>query len=259
VSEGFEGKVAIVTGSASGIGESTAGHQADAVATDIARGGGRALAVSVDVADDEQVEAMVRRTIEAFGRVDVLHNNAAALGDDVLGRDSDVINVPLDVWDRTMAISLRGPMLGCRHVVPHMLEQGAGSIVNTASTAGQRGDLSRVAYGSAKGGILAFTMYVATMYGKRGIRCNAVAPGLILSPIARRNMSPEDLAVSQANQLITHQGVPEDVAALVVFLASDDARFITGQTINADGGVQAHMASYSHYFARFESTGKGWP
>lgn len=271
----FEGKVAIVTGSASGVGAATArllaqrgaavaiadinDDGAARVAEEICAQGGSAVAVHVDVAEDEQVAAMVARTVEAFGRVDVLHNNAADLSDATLGADTDVLGVPLDVWDRTMAISLRGPMLGCRHALPFMLAQGSGSIVNTTSTAGQRGDLSRVAYGAAKAGVIMLTQYVATMYGKRGVRCNAVAPGLVLSPIALRNMGPEALEIARSHQLLDLMASPEDIAPLVVFLASDEARFITGQTFNADGGVQAHTPSYADYAERFAATGRGWP
>jgi NAD(P)-dependent dehydrogenase (short-subunit alcohol dehydrogenase family) len=271
----LDGYVALVTGSASGIGEATARllaqrgaavvvadineMGANRVAEEIERSGGRACAVMADVAEEDDCRRMVAQAIERFGRLDILHNNAAALGADVLGRDTDVINVPLETWDRTMAISLRGPMLGCRFALPHMLDQGRGSIINTASTAGQAGDLSRVAYGSAKAGVITLTKYVATMYGKRGVRCNAIAPGLILSPPAQRNMSPENLTISQKHQLISHTGVPEDIAPLVAFLASDDARFITGQTINADGGVHAHTPSYGDYCERFAETGRGWP
>jgi NAD(P)-dependent dehydrogenase (short-subunit alcohol dehydrogenase family) len=163
----------------------------------------------------------------------------------VLGQDRDVVTMSVELWDLTMAVSLRGVMLGCKHTLPHMIERGSGVILNTASTAGQTGDLTRPAYGTAKGGVINFTRYLATMYGRHGIRCNAIAPGLVLSPPALAQMSAEQLDISARSRLISRAGTPEDIAAMAAFLASDEAGFITGQIINVDGGVLAHFPNYA--------------
>ncbi len=255
------GKTAIITGAASGVGEATSilfarlganvvvadinADGAQRVVETITGTGGSAVTAVVDVSDEEQVEAMVRVAIDHFGGLDVLHNNAAALGDDVLGRDLSLEEMTVELWDTTQAITLRGVMLGCKHAVAHLVERGGGSIINTTSTAGQAGDLTRSAYGSAKAGVAMFTKYVATMYGHANVRANAVAPGLIMSPIAIKNLDPAQMHRFSRNRLISRAGVPDDIAAMVAFLASDLAGFITGQVINVDGGVLAHAPSYA--------------
>ncbi len=254
-------KVVIVTGGASGVGAATCrllarlgagvvvadidGAGARDVADDIVGTGGSAIAITTDVSEERDVATMVEAAVEHFGGLDAIHNNAAALGDDVLGRDRSLEEMSVELWDRTQAVTLRGVMLGCKHAVPHLVRRGGGSVVNTTSTAGQAGDLLRSAYGSAKAGVSMFTKYVATMYGHRGVRANAVAPGLILSPIAVRNLDPEALRRFARNRLIERAGTPEDVAAMVAFLVSDHAGFITGQVFNVDGGVLAHAPSYA--------------
>jgi NAD(P)-dependent dehydrogenase (short-subunit alcohol dehydrogenase family) len=257
----LSGKVAIITGSASGVGAATASlmaergasvvvadinrRGADDTVAAIAARGGRAIACEVDVREEDSVRAMVDLACATFGRLDVLHNNAAALGDDVLGRDLDLVSMTVELWDRTMAVSLRGVMLGCKYALPPMLDQGEGVILNTTSVAGQTGDVKRAAYGSAKAGVETLTKYVATMYGKQGVRCNAIAPGLIMSPPAIANLTPEMLDATLRNRLLQRAGTPADVAAMAAFLASDEAAFITGQTFNVDGGVLAHHPAYS--------------
>ena len=132
----------------------------------IADEGGTALAQWVDVAEEDAIAAMVAAAVEHFGRLHLLHNNAADVS--IILRDFDVATMETEVWDRTMAVNLRGPMLGIKHALPHLLAAGGGAIVTTSSAAGQMGDLSRVAYGVSKGGIDSLTRYVATLYGKQG-------------------------------------------------------------------------------------------
>ncbi|MDW3215265.1 MAG: SDR family oxidoreductase [Ilumatobacteraceae bacterium] len=263
----LNGKRAIITGAASGVGAATAatfgrlgasvtvadivGDGATAVADGINNAGGTAIAVTVDVTDEDQVAEMIGLTKREFGGIDVLHNNAAALSNDVLGRDRDLTEMTAELWDLTHAVNLRGVMFGCKHAVPVMLEQGSGCIVNTTSTAGQAGDILRAAYGSSKAGVEMFTKYVATMYGHRGIRANAVAPGLILSPIALANLDPAASARFRRGRLIERAGTPDDIASMVAYLASDLAGFITGQVFNVDGGVLAHAPSYADNLGEF--------
>jgi NAD(P)-dependent dehydrogenase (short-subunit alcohol dehydrogenase family) len=255
------GRVAIVTGAASGIGRATAlrlaaegahvlvadldATAAERVVAEIAAAGGDAAACRADVAEETSVAHMVATAIERFGGLDVLHNNAAATAPELLERDLDLLSLDVDVWERTFAVNLRGPMLVCKHALPHMLARHKGVIVNTSSAAGLVGDLARTAYGASKAGLESLTRYVATQYGKRGIRCNAIAPGVIQTPALTANVPPEQIALYERHHLTPRLGTPEDIAAAVAFLASDDAAFITGQTLSVDGGLLIHHPAYA--------------
>jgi NAD(P)-dependent dehydrogenase (short-subunit alcohol dehydrogenase family) len=250
------GRVAIVTGGGSGIGRASAlalaregaavvvadlsEERAGFVAAEIASAGGRAHAQPVDVGEEASVVAMVDAAVARFGGLDVLHNNAAATDWSVLGGDGELAELELSIWERTLAVNLRGVLLGCKHAIPRLLARGGGAIVNTSSASGSTGDLVRTAYGVSKAGVDGLTRYVATQYGKRGIRCNAIAPGVIETPALRQNVPPEQVALFERHHLTPRLGTPEDVANAVVFLASDDAAFITGQIISVDGGLLAH-------------------
>jgi NAD(P)-dependent dehydrogenase (short-subunit alcohol dehydrogenase family) len=252
----LEGRVAIVTGAGSGIGRATAlalaregaavlvvdvdRTAAERVAEEARAAHGRAHAHAADVAEEPAVAAMVAAAVARFGGLDILHNNAAATGWDVLGGDGEITGLDLGIWERSLAVNLRGPFLGCKHAIPEMLKRGRGAIVNTSSASGATGDLVRTAYGVSKAGVDGLTRYVATQYGKRGIRCNAIAPGVIETPALRQNVPAEQVALFERHHLTPRLGTPEDVAAAVVFLVSDDAAFITGQVIPVDGGLLAH-------------------
>ena len=257
----FADRVAIVTGGGSGIGRATAmllasegarvtvadisEHAARDVVADIAATGGVARVQVVDVADADAVEAMVADTVRAFGGLDILHNNAAAL--DQNRADQDVVTMDLATWDRVMAVNLTGPMLGCRFAIPRMLDRG-GAIVNTASHLAFYGSPSLAAYGTSKAGVVAFTRYVATAYGERGIRCNAVAPGVILAHDTQDALGgpmSERLRRFSTNNLVGRPGYPEEIAAAVAYLASDDAAFVTGAVLRVDGGLSAHTPTYA--------------
>jgi NAD(P)-dependent dehydrogenase (short-subunit alcohol dehydrogenase family) len=201
--------------------------------------GDAAIAVAVDVSDEQSVRRLVASVVEQFGTIDIVHNNAAALGLDVLGRDGDVVDMDVDVWDRTMAVNLRGAMLVTKHAIPVMLTGGRGAIVNTSSLSGLLGEENHLAYACSKAALLAFTRHVANMHGAHGIRCNAVAPGLMLTDIAIERLSERHLKAFRSERLLDNAARPEDVANLVVFLVSDQAACITGQTYVIDAGTMA--------------------
>jgi len=258
----FTEKVAIVTGAGSGIGRATARllaaegaavtvadiapDAAARVVAEIEADGGTARAQLVDVADAAAVEAMVADTVAAYGGLDILHNNAAALDQNRL--DQDVATMDLATWDRVLGVNLNGPMLGCRFAIPAMLVCGSGSIVNTASAAAFYGSQSMAAYGVSKAGLVSLTRYVATAYGERGIRCNAVAPGVVVDRDAQAALGGpmgDRLRRYSISHLIGRLGYPEEVARAVAFLASDEAAFVTGETLRVDGGFTAHSPTYA--------------
>ena len=249
----FAGRVAIVTGAANGVGRATAqrfaaegaavvvadldADGADRVAAAISTDGRRAIGVGVDVADETAIAAMVAAAVDHFGRLDILHNNAAALGADVYPHDLAIESLSLDIWNRTLDVNATGVLLGCKHAVPAMRTSGGGAIVNTASVAALHGGDDHAAYGTSKAAVVAITRYVASMYGPDRIRCNAVAPGLIMSDTARAALSEEQLAEFAAERALPWAAEPEDIADVVAWLASDESRCVTGQTIVADSGL----------------------
>jgi NAD(P)-dependent dehydrogenase (short-subunit alcohol dehydrogenase family) len=250
----LDGKIAIVTGAASGIGKATAervaaegaqtvvadlnGGGAEEVAAKIAAAGGAAIPVRADLGDIDSVRAMIEAAVATYGGLDILHNNAAATHL-AATKDLPVSAADPGVWDETMRINLRGTMVAIQAAVPHMIARGGGSVINTASGSGLAGDLRNPAYGASKAALISLTRYVATEYGKQGVRCNAISPGFIVIP-----EKPGRDAVSATmlrHTLTPRLGRPEDIAALVVFLASDESAFVTGQNICADGGMLAHQ------------------
>lgn len=257
----LEGKSVLVTGGGSGIGRAGAlimarrgarlavsdlrPEAAEQVAAEIREAGGNAIAIECDVEIETEIASAIAETVRAFGRIDVLHNNAALLAPDVIVHDTDILSIPTDIWDRVMAVTLRGPMLGCRYAVQEMRKTGGGSIINTSSIFGLSAHNQQVAYGCAKAGVSQLTQYVATSFGRDNIRCNAVAPSLILTSTAKAAVPLELQEANLASTLLPFLGEPEDVGNMVAFLASDDARFITGQTIRVDGGMLAHLATYA--------------
>lgn len=253
----LEGKVAIVTGGGGGIGSAVASRFVSEgakvivgdVIEDSARAvaqplGDAALAVQFDAAEPASIEAMVATAVAHFGGLDILHNNAAMTDPDKHPLDTTAVDIPIEIWDEIMDINLRGYLLGCKYAIPHMLRRGGGSIINTASNSGTAGDLARVAYGTSKGGIITLSKYIATQYGKQNIRCNSVAPGVVLTA-ALEATAPGLKEIIQRHILTPEFGTPEDIAALVAFLASDESRYITGENISISGGGLSHQPHYA--------------
>ncbi|MGI6873419.1 SDR family NAD(P)-dependent oxidoreductase [Amycolatopsis sp. 3B14] len=250
-------QVAIVTGAAQGIGKETAlllaargyavtvndinGDGAKQTAAEITEAGGQAHTVVADVGVEDEVRRMVEETAATFGRIDVLVNNAVVYDHDIHVTDLDIVSTPEWNWDRTFAVNFYGAVYGARHAIPVMIESGGGSIVNVGSTSGFSGDTVHVAYAASMAAKYSLTRSIATSHGKLGIRCAAVATGLVLSPTARKNLSRDKLEAYDANLLVPDFAEPRDLAETIVFLASPAAKYITGQTIIVDGGFQAHQ------------------
>jgi NAD(P)-dependent dehydrogenase (short-subunit alcohol dehydrogenase family) len=248
----LEGKVAIVTGAGSGIGAASArmmaregasvvvadinGSAAERVAGEI----GNAVAAEIDVSDESSVVRMIETALESFGSLDVLHNNATDSATNET--DIDIVTLDMAVFDRLIAVNLKGVVMGCKHAIPHMLERGGGSIVNTASIEGFRARGVRAVYGATKAGIVQFTKSVAASYGPRGIRCNAVAPGLVLTP-AVEGITPAQLEASQRIYPMPRLCQPDDVANAILFLASGEAAYVNGETLMVEGGASVYMPS----------------
>ena len=251
----LRGRVAIVTGAGGegGIGVCTARLLAEAgaqvvladlgstqieqITAALVRDGLDASHCVTDISDERSVEALIRFTQKKYGRLDVLDNNAASQGQP---EDRDVTSMPVALWDHIMGVNARGTMLACKHALPLMMAGGGGSIINISSGTSSAGDFYATAYAASKGAINTFTRYVATQYGARGIRCNALVLGLIATPVLERVMPQPLRDIFRDNKLTGRLGEPRDVAEMVVFLASDRSRYITGQLLPVDGGFYAH-------------------
>lgn len=257
----LEDKVAIVTGGAGGIGAATCRlmaargarvvvadldvERAQAVADAIVADGGAALAVRLDLAEEASIVAMIAQTITAFGRLDVIDNNAALLTADFARRDLDVASMETEVWDQTFQVNTRGTMICCREALKVMERQGGGVIINTASNLALQGNVIQAAYSASKAAVIQMTRSIATSHGKRGIRCNAVLPGLTGSQAALANLPSRLIEIVTEETLTPYLGVPEDIAHAVAFLASDEARYITGQCFVVDGGTSVHIPGFA--------------
>lgn len=250
----IDGRVAIVTGGAGTIGGATARRlaeegarvavadrhlaAAEAVAAEIRGRGGDALGIEVDVTSDPSVEALVQAVVHAWGRIDVLFTCAGVL---VSG---SVVETSLEDWERTLAVNLTGPFLCSRHVVPVMIAGGGGTIVHMSSTAGIVAEPSIAAYAASKGGVLMLGRQMAVDYARSGVRVNVICPGWIDTPFNAPAVDqaggPEALApFIDAMVPLGRQGRPEEVADVVVFLASAESRLMTGSVVVVDGGLTA--------------------
>lgn len=249
---GLSGKVAVVAGGATGIGAATATRLAAEgclvvigdVAVDTARRtadkiivtGGTATAVGFDLADPDSVAALLDTGANTYGDIDAVFAVGADMG--ALRADTDIVDIDLDVWDRVMAVNLRGYVAAMKHAIPRLLARGGGAIVNMSSAAAFQGEPARPAYATAKAGIGALTRHVASRWGKEGIRCNAVAPGFTATEaIQSAPQWPELQSAALRRIRGPRVGAPDDIAALVAFLISQEGEWINGQVINIDGGT----------------------
>ena len=249
----LQGHVVVITGGASGIGRASANlfaaegaavvigdlaeQDAEAAAAQITAAGGRAAGVAVDVTDEASLGALIDTAVTRFGRLDVMCNH---VGGSNPRKDLDVVGLDLDEFDRTMNLNVRSTVLGCRLAIPHLIEAGGGSIINTASVGGLSGDFTQTAYGTAKAAVLRLTQYVATQYGHERIRCNALVPGAVMTPALRNNLPAEMIEGIRKHNALPFIGEPDDLANAMLFLASPESRYITGQALVVDGGMSSH-------------------
>jgi len=209
----------------------------DEVVEAIAADGGEASFVACDVTDEEAVAAAVQHTVETFGGLHVLHNNAGVM----LAGDDDPVATPLDVYERTMDINVKGTLLACRHAIPVMVAAGGGSIVNVASFVAHMGAATpQVAYTASKGAVLALTREIAVIYARQGIRANALCPGPVMTPMLAKFLSDD----ARRQRRLVHIpmgrfGEPIEIANGALFLASDESSYVTGSTFLVDGGLTA--------------------
>ena len=250
------GKVAVVTGGASGIGRATAEllaaqgaavmiadldeSNAGAAADAITASGGRALALRADMREEGQVQAAIEATVAHFGGVDLLDNTVSYNAPEQTGADGEIHEMDAAIWNRALEINLRGPMLAAKYCIPQMLKRGGGAIVNISSTAGILSLGTVPAYAASKAAVHSLSQSIATAYGRRGIRCNTIAPGFIDTPTTR-NMGDQFFQMTLDNNVLPYLGQPEDIAQAALFLLSDAARYITGQLLAVDGGQTIHL------------------
>ena len=248
-----EGKVVIVTGGGTGIGKvysqrlaesgakvvlaDIAGEESDDVAAEIRESGGSALSVPTDVTDEAAVQAMADKTADTFGGIDGLINNASMMS--VLPR-GDWFDIKADRWDSVMAVNLKGIFLCCRAVYPHMQKRGGGSIVNISSSRIWEGNPNRLDYTTSKAGVIGLTRALAREVGDDKISVNAITPGFTMSETQVASSSSNYMAGRDEGKCFKRPQFPDDLVGAVIFLMTDAAGFITGQTLNVDGGMYMH-------------------
>lgn len=254
-------KVAIVTGSTSGIGIGIARlyaaegakvvicgrrkEKGEVVVEQIRSAGGEATYHFLDLTDFATIEKLIDDTAESYGKIDILVNNAANVG----LPDGRVDELTLEMWDAIFNSDLRGAFYAIKCVLPYMQKNGGGSIVNIGSMASCGGDLGATAYSCAKAGVDMLTSSVALQYDKENIRCNCVRPGLIVTPQNEAVVSEQLRQIFLSNIEVNRYGCPEDIGHACVFFGSDESAFVTGQIINVDGGMNSHAPTVAQFRA----------
>lgn len=249
-------KVAVITGAGSGIGRAAAElmskegarvvvadhdtRAAEETAALIAAAGGQALPLTVDVMEEDSIADMVSATVNEYGALHVLCNHVGGTNPRT---DLDVLRMDMDEFDRAVALNMRSTLLGSRHAIPHMIRAGGGSIINTASVAALVGDVLQTSYGAVKAAVVSITKSVATQYGPQNIRCNAIAPGAVVTPALENNLPQEVIDSLKRGNALPYLGSPEDIGHTMVFLASDESRYLTGQLLVVDGGMTAQSSA----------------
>jgi NAD(P)-dependent dehydrogenase (short-subunit alcohol dehydrogenase family) len=242
VSGRLAGKVCVITGTASGIGAESArlfaAEGATVVGVDLSAEAEGALTIEADVSDEGQVVEAFRRVVDEFGRIDVLMNNAGINPTD----DGSVLETSLDSWQRVQDVNLRSVFLCCKHGIPHLLENGGGSVVNVASFVATMGAaVSQISYTASKGGVLALSRELGVEFADRGVRVNALCPGPVNTPLLKELFAkdPERAAKRLVHIPMGRFGEPEEIAKAALFLAGDDSTFVTASTFLVDGGLSA--------------------
>jgi NAD(P)-dependent dehydrogenase (short-subunit alcohol dehydrogenase family) len=240
MAERLAGKVCVITGSASGIGAESARlfdeQGATVVGVDLVPHSAGALAIEADLTDEDQVRGVYERVGEEFGRIDVLFNNAGINP----GEDRSVLETEVDAWQRVQDANVRSVFLCCKHGIPHLLEAGGGSVINTASFVAVMGAaVSQISYTASKGAVLSMSRELGNEFARRGVRVNALCPGPVNTPLLQELFAkdPEKAARRLVHIPMGRFGEPREIAQAALFLASDESSFITSATFLVDGGL----------------------
>ena len=235
-------KVCVITGAAGGIGAESArlfeDEGAIVVGVDLNEGSPGRMSIAADVTDEDAVIEMYDRTREAFGRIDVLFNNAGINPND----DTSVLDTSVEAWQRVQGVNLKSVFLCCKHGIPHLLETGGGSVINTASFVAVMGAAtSQISYTASKGGVLALSRELGVEFAKRGVRVNALCPGAVDTPLLRELYAkdPEEAARRLIHVPMGRFAHASELANAALFLASDEASYVTATTFMVDGGISA--------------------
>lgn len=251
----LEGKVAIVTGGAAGIGAATVRIMAalganvliadvdevrsKALVDELTATGAAVASCRTDVTVEDDIRMMIDAAVQEFGGLDILHNNAGIPR--TIAPDCEVVDMTLDWWYKTISAHLTSVMLGCKYAIPQMIARGGGAIVNTSSSSAHAATVDLPAYGVSKAGVHQLTREVAATYGRNNIRCNAVVPGAVLTERGRATLPPDIFRLFATETVLPRLTLPEDIANVVVFLASEASAMITGQAITVDGGMMIKL------------------